>query len=353
MTPSNGFRECLLSSEPSLLDLPAEFPMPADPVFWAHSVCSNHPEDIRAQAMPQTVGVKADDPGRALTLAADAAPELVRNVLTGISKGAAAHASMELWHADSFAERVADPAAVPFKKFVADTFESRLRELHPFGHHTKLTLWFSADQHVYDAHCDVADGVLFQLTGKKVVEVWPVPAERGQRALFNHAYRFSPMTTPGKRFTISPGQALFIPAGAMHEVVVASDQVSVSMSLHAGAPFPILEMCRDLSHMSGQGEPIGLPEEMMHRDKFRVAYFDPAMFHGEGPEKRMPDVLRSALLDTLLRPRGYTRERLSGLLDHWWRLALSTPCYPGPDLPPEDLGRAATVDTGGSSGQRC
>jgi hypothetical protein len=66
-------------------------------------------------------------------------------------------------------------------------------------------MWFSADAHVYDAHCDTGDGVLFQLKGEKVMEVWPVPAERGK-------------------------QALFIPAGAMHEVTVGADQVSVSRS---------------------------------------------------------------------------------------------------------------------------
>ena len=321
--------------------------MPADPVSWARSVCSAHPGDIRAQAMPQTLGVKVDDPGRALTLESDAAPELVRNVLTGISKGAAAHASMELWHADSFNERVADPAAVPFKNFVVDTFQSRLIELHPFGYHTKLTLWFSADKHVYDAHCDVADGMLFQLKGEKVVEVWPVPDERARQALFNHAYRFNPMATSGERFKVSAGQALFIPAGSMHEVVVASDQVSVSMSLHAGAPFPVIEMCRDLNHMSDHGEAIGLPEEMMHRDKFHVSYFDPAMFHGENRQQWMPDALRTALLDTLLRSQGYTRERLGELLDFWWRQASSAPCYPGPDLPPEHLSDPATADSGG------
>ncbi len=346
MTASTDLRNCLLTSEPRLLDLPAEFPMPGDPIAWAHAVSSAHPEDIRAQAMPKTLGAKVDDPNRALTLATDVGPELVRNVLTGISKGAAAHASMELWHADSFNERVADPAAVPFKKFVTDSIASRLGELHPFGYHTKLTLWFSADQHVYDAHCDVADGMLFQLTGEKVVEVWPIPDERAHQPLFSHAYRFKPAGARGQRFTVGAGQVLFIPAGAMHEVVVASDQVSVSMSLHSGAPFPVIEMCRDLTHMSGQSEPIGLPEEMTHRDKFHVFYFDPARFHGESRREGMPDVLKTALLGTLLRPRGYSLEQLGELLDFWWRQASSTPCYPGPDLPPEDTVPSATVKPG-------
>jgi hypothetical protein len=340
MTASTDLRDCLLSSEPRLLDLPAEFPMPADPISWAHAVCSAHPADIRAEAMPKTLGAKVDDPNRALSLAEGATPELVRNILTGISKGAAAHASMELWHADSFGERVADPVSVPFKNFVTNTLASRLGELHPFGYHTKLTLWFSADKHVYDAHCDVADGLLFQLAGEKAVEVWPIPDERAHQALFSHAYRFSPAATRGQSFHIRAGQALFIPAGAMHEVVVASDQVSVSASLHAGAPFPVLEMCRDLNHMSDQDEAIRLPEEMMRRDKFHVYYFDPAMFHGENRREQMPDALKTALLDALLRPQGYSRERLGELLDFWWRQASSTPCYPGPDLPPEDPSRS-------------
>ena len=95
MNAPNDLRDCLASSEPKLLDIPPEFPMPPDPVAWAHRVCSGHPADITAQAMPRTVGAKVQDPGRALTLASDAAPELIRNVLTGISKGAAAHVSME------------------------------------------------------------------------------------------------------------------------------------------------------------------------------------------------------------------------------------------------------------------
>ena len=337
MAEPTALRDCLLSSEPRLLDLPEEFPMPGDPIAWAHAVCSAHPEDIRAEAMPRTLGATVDDPQRALSLAPDAGPELVRNILTGISKGAAAHASMELWHEDSFKERVADPGAVPFKNFVTDSLASRLRELHPFGHHSKLTLWFSADRHVYDAHCDVADGMLFQLSGEKVVEVWPTPEERTRQPLFSHAYRFRPAAAGGQRFTVTAGQVLFIPAGAMHEVVVASDQVSVSMSLHAGAPFPVMELCRDLNHMSGQSGAIGLPEEMMRRDKFHVFYFDLAMFHGESGRDGIPDALKSALLDTLIRPPGYSLEQLGELLDFWWRQASSRPSYPGPDLPPEEL----------------
>lgn len=342
MSALREFGDCLSTRAPRLLELPGEFPMPADPIAWAHGVCSAHPEDIRAEAMPRTVGAEVKDPSKALSLAPDATPELVRNVLTGISRGAAAHAAMELWHQDSFGERVADPAALPFKAFMLEAFDQRLREQNPLGHHSKLTMWFSADAHVYKAHCDVADGVLFQLQGRKAVEVWPVPDERGRNALFDHSYHFEPMTERGQRFEIAAGQALFIPAGAMHEVTAGPDQVSVSMSLHMGSPFPVLELCRDLDHMSGAGEPFSLPDELRFRDKFRVAYFDPAMFRDTDRQSGMPAPLRDGLLDVLRCPPEVSPERTGALLDEWWRRALSTPCYPGPDLPPEEMLRSTS-----------
>lgn len=339
MSALQEFADCLSTSEPRLLDFPPEFPMPEDPVAWAHRVCSAHPGDLRIEAMPRTVGAQVDDPGKALSLAPDAGAELVRNVLTGIARGAAAHAAMELWHLDSFGERLGDPGAAPFKEFLVAAFERTLREQNPFGHHCKLTMWFSADEHVYDAHCDTMDGVLFQLVGHKTVEVWPVPRERGARPLFDHAYRYAPMESRGQRFEIGPGQALFIPSGAMHEVTVGPGQVSVSMSLHAGSPFPVLELCRDLNHLSGLGSPFTLPADMLHRDKFRIVYFEPAMYRDEAGDAGMPAVLRDALLHVLVRPKTFPDERLKELLDEWWRLASSTPCYPGPDLPPEELER--------------
>lgn len=339
MNALHTIADCLLSSEATLLDLPSEFPMPTDPIAWAHRICSAHPADIRAQAMPQTVGADVDVHGRALTLASDSAPDLVRRVLTGISRGAAAHASMELWHADSFGEHVADPAVLPFKVFVSESTGPRQQALHPLGYYSKLTLWFSADEHRYEAHCDVADGVLFQLKGEKMVEVWPTPENRRKQVVFDHAYGTTTMTTHGQRFNLSAGQALFIPAGAMHEVVVASDQVSVSMSLHTGSPFPVMELCRDLNYMNRSGGFFALPEEMLHRDKFRVAYFEPSTFAGESHGAQMPEALRAALLAAIVCPQGFSLERLGGLLDLWWRDALSTPRYPGPYPHPEELTR--------------
>ena len=337
MNAVTSIGDCLLSPQPRLLDLPDAFPMPPDPVAWAHRVCSGHPEDIRAQAMPQTVGAKIEERDRALSLAPDAGPELVRGVLTGISRGAAAHASMELWHADSFGERIADPASVPFKNFVMQALGPRQRELHPVGHYNKLTLWFSADAHRYAAHCDVADGILFQLRGEKTVQIWAAPEERGRQALFDHAYGIEAMTTPGQLFELKAGQALFIPAGAMHEVVVASDQISVSMSLHTGSPFPLMELCRDLNYMNGNNGVFELPHEYLHRDKFHVTYFEPCIYATQSDGAHMPEKLRAALLEVLIRPRGFSAERLSELLNRWWRDALSEPRYPGPYPHPQEL----------------
>lgn len=331
------FGACLLSAEPRVLDLPEAFPLPPDPVAWAHGVASAHPRDLRIEAMPRTVGLQVEDPTKAVALARDADPQLIHNALNGIARGAAAHAAMELWHKDSFGERVADPAVEPFKAFLADALGERLGALHPVGYHKKLTMWFSADAHIYDAHCDVADGFLFQLRGEKVVEVWPVPDGRGEEVLFDHRYRYEPSAERGRRFRIAAGQALFIPAGAMHEVTVGSGNVSVSMSLHTGSPFPLIELCRDLNHLSGLGEPFGLPERLRQREKFHVVYFDPPMFREDIGGARMPARLRDAVLDVVTRPAEVSRGQLGELLDAWWHRASARPCYPGPDVPPEGV----------------
>jgi len=42
-------------------------------------------------------------------------------------------------------------------------------------------------------------------------------------------------------------------------------------------------------------------------------------------------------LSALVRPQGYSRDRMSDLLDIWWRNALTTPRYPGPYPHPEEL----------------
>ena len=123
----------------------------------------------------------------------------------------------------------------------------------------------------------------------------------------------------------------------MHEVVVASARVSVSLSLHTGSPFPILELCRDLDHMIGRDGAFVPPQAMSRRDKFFVAYFEPARFRDQHRLDTMPEPLRAALSDALIRPAECSAEDLHRLLDAWWRHALSTPSYPGPDLPPEDV----------------
>ncbi len=112
-TTLKEFGDCLSSREPRLLDLPSEFPMPADPVAWAHDVMSAHPAKLKLEAMPRTVGVRVDDPSKAPSRGQDTAPELVRNMLTGISRGAAAHVAMELWHDLNHMSGTSEPFGLP------------------------------------------------------------------------------------------------------------------------------------------------------------------------------------------------------------------------------------------------
>jgi len=155
MSTLSNIRNCLYSSEPQLFDLPAEFPVPSDPVSWSHSVCTAHPGAISVEAMPQTIGVVVEDPGRAVTLASDAAPELVRKVLTGISRGAAAHASMPLWHADSFVERVAERGVAECPDTAARLFPGAHeravgRVVAECCHHSPLSRTLSASRWLAD-----------------------------------------------------------------------------------------------------------------------------------------------------------------------------------------------------------
>ena len=57
----------------------------------------------------------------------------------------------------------------------------------------------SCGDHVYQAHCDLADGFLFHMRGRKRVRVWPVPPYMKKTDKFN-LYFFEP-----SRFTREAG----------------------------------------------------------------------------------------------------------------------------------------------------
>lgn len=313
-----------------LYDIPDGMSLPADPVAWALRICRTHAAQCQIETMPSLLGEKFAHRDKAVKLGKQAPDEVRRNLLEGIAKGAPAHSSLELMHTDAVRESLRDPAVEPIKAALIEGFWPRLRELHPLGFYAKLTLWFSAHAHHYIAHCDLADGVLFQLTGEKTVKVWPVGDHGEQSLLHDHAYAIEPPSDRARSFRMVPGKALFIPDGAMHEVTVDANQVSVSMSLHMGSPHSVLNLCRDLDKMIGKDAAFSLPEQLSQTDKFHIFLFDPASLSTDTQTDGMPKPLQEALLEVVMRPADVEHDALAKLLDRWWTDALVSPKYIGP-----------------------
>jgi hypothetical protein len=131
-------------------------------------------------------------------------------------------------------------------------------------------------------------------------------------------------------FELEPGQVLFIPTGAMHEVVAYGDQPAVSVSFHMGSPFPMLTLCAQLNLMV-QGGKIALPPYMTKLDKFNLFYFEPARFidKNRNPDDPMPERLLKEL-SGVLRSKKVDLKTMRRMLSNWWLLLLSRPMYQGP-----------------------
>lgn len=138
------------------------------------------------------------------------------------------------------------------------------------------------------------------------------------------------MTSPPIDFELQPGQILFIPSGAMHEVVAHGKQAAVSVSYHMGSPFPMLTLCAQLNRMAPGGE-ISLPPYMQKTDKFNLYFFEPTRFIEKGGEtgNGMPDELMKQL-SGVLQSRRIDPKTMRALLSNWWRLAMSQTIYRGP-----------------------
>jgi len=122
---------------------------------------------------------------------------------------------------------------------------------------------------------------------------------------------------------------LFIPAGAMHEVVAHGGQAAVSVSYHMGSPFPLLSLCAQLNKLH-PGAEIVLPQDLMGRRKFDITFFQPSRFSqaGMGGDGLMPKELAEALLGVLISNK-LDKKALSELLSVWWRTARRQSVYPG------------------------
>lgn len=191
-------------------------------------------------------------------------------------------------------------------------------------------MWMSCGKHRYEAHCDLFDGFLVHMSGYKRVRVWPVPKKYRQKVIFNHSDFEGRMASEPIDFELKPGQILFIPSGAMHEVVALGKQAAVSVSFHMGSPFPMPTLCIQLNKLLKGGE-VSLPPYMKSINKFKMYFFEPTRFikKAGGLDDPMPEELFKAL-SGVLQSKHVDSKTMHKLLSYWWQIAMSRPIYQGP-----------------------
>ena len=107
-------------------------------------------------------------------------------------------------------------------------------------------------------HFDHYDGVLFNFSGTKVLTVHP-PLEYYPGEIYRYSTKPEDMEkppTPGERFTLSPGDALYIPAFAHHNVENVGKEETASVSIVFDTTALLIDLFRNtLELCTGQLRP--------------------------------------------------------------------------------------------------
>jgi hypothetical protein len=317
--------DCLQTQTPMVFDFPGEIPYPSDPVPWALEMFGASLLEADMQSRESRSGNNDSK-----TIYFDQKdPASFERFRLGIQNGKPVHGGLALIDFCAGDGTVRDNANWAWQ--VYDTqFAQGLAECHPMGSYLRSTLWTSCGDHCYVAHCDPFDGFLLHISGHKRVRVWPVPKKYRRKVIFSHSDFKGRMTTEPIDFEMKPGQILFIPSGAMHEVTAHGKQAAVSVSFHVGSPFPILTLCAQLNRMV-QGDELKLPPYMKKIDKFNLYFFEPTRFidKASGIDDAMPEELIKEL-SGVLQSKHIDSKTMRRLLSNWWRLAMSRTMYKGP-----------------------
>lgn len=314
--------DCLQTETPKALVLPGELVQPPDPVEWAL--------DMFAASLPEA-DMQSKDVGAGKQLAKPSYfdqqdPASFERFKHRILNALPVHGSLAVIDYCAGESVVRDGADWAWQ-FCREHFAAGMGKNHPMGYYLRASLWMSCGDHLYDAHCDLADGFLLHVSGRKRVRVWPVPRKFRRKLVFNHSDFKGRMSTDPVDFELEPGQILFIPSGAMHEVIAHGEQPAVSVSFHMGSPFPILTLCKQLN-MLIKGGRIEVPPYMRKLDKFNIYFFEPSRFAGQAGEG-MPVELQTQLAG-VLQSNQVDPAMMRRLLSKWWLLAGSRPMYQGP-----------------------
>lgn len=317
--------DLLQTFTPKVFGIPDTLTHPRDPVPWALDMFAANLPEADMQSREPGSGAQSSK----LTYFDQKDPASFERFRHRIQNALPVHGSLALIDCcagDATVRAGADWAWQVFDRH----FARGLAERHPMGSYLRSTLWLSCGDHLYEAHCDLFDGFLLHMSGYKRVRVWPVPTEFRRKVIFNHSDFNGRMSSEPIDFEMEPGQVLFIPSGAMHEVVARGEEAAVSVSFHMGSPFPLLTLCTQLNWMVQGGE-VTVPPYMMKIDKFNMYFFEPSRFvrQTSGPDGGMPEELLNELAG-VLQSRQVDSVTMRRLLSNWWRLATSRNMYQGP-----------------------
>jgi hypothetical protein len=317
--------DCLQTHTPKIIDFPVNLILPPDPVPWALDMFAVNLPQADMQSMEPGAG-KQDSK---VAYFDQKDPATFERFRLRIQNAQPVHGSLALIDYCAGAGAVRDNADWAWRVY-NEQFAQGLAKCHPMGSYLRSTLWLSCSEHLYQAHCDLADGFLFHMGGHKRVRVWPVPKKYRRKAIFNHSDFEGRMTSEPIDFELKPGEILFIPSGAMHEVIAHGKQAAVSVSFHMGSPFPLLTLCAQLNRMVQGGE-VSVPPHMKKTDKFNMYVFEPSHFieKASGSDDGMPAELLKEL-SGVLQSKQVDSKTMRRLLSNWWRLAMSRPMYQGP-----------------------
>lgn len=316
--------DLLLTHTPKVIDFPEGIELPPDPVPWGLDLFAANISEADMQAREGSGSAESK-----LSYFNQDDPATFERFKERIENARPVHGSLALIDYCAGEATLRDSADWAWEVFESQIADG-LAKAHPMGSYLRATLWMSCGDHLYEAHCDPFDGFLMHISGRKRVRVWPVPERFRRKVIFNHSDFKGRMATDPIDFELEPGQILFIPSGAMHEVVAHGEQPAVSISCHLGSPFPLVTLCKQLNWMV-QGGQVTLPLKMRKIDKFNMYFFEPSHFvHQTGnPDDGMPKLLLRELAG-VIRSKQVDSATLQRMLSNWWRLANSRSMYQGP-----------------------
>ncbi|GAA0858681.1 JmjC domain-containing protein [Aliiglaciecola litoralis] len=317
--------DSLQTHTPCVSNFPNDIALPTDPITWALDMFAANLSDADMQYRDPTSG-GAESPLLYFNQADINSFEKFRQ---RIHSAQPVHGSLPLIDFCAGDGTVRNNADWAWQIYNAH-FGEGLTQRHPMGSYVRSTMWMSCGEHRYDAHCDPFDGYLLHMSGHKRVRVWPLPKKYRQEVVFNHADFEGRMATKPIDFDMAPGQILFIPSGAMHEVISPGKTPSVSVSFHMGSPFPMQTLCMQLNKLL-QGGSVSLPGNMKSINKFDMYFFEPSRFNNTKGDlgHGMPKELYNAILAVLI-SSNVSAQTMHELLSTWWQIGKSHPLYRGP-----------------------